>query len=128
MRNVLDRNCRKYQNIYFMFCNKKKEKRAIYKVMWQNLVRPNRPQTTVKYSTCALHFGQVRLQTHSQNMKYLLLFHGNNGYANANSILRYTYIASLVIYSIITYHIGFSLFLSLFLSVFIYYFLHKYRH
>jgi hypothetical protein len=43
-------------------------------------------------------------------------------------ILRYTYIASLMLYTITTYHIGFSLVLPLFLSVFIYYFLRKYRH
>jgi hypothetical protein len=43
-----------------------------------------------------------------------------------NSILRYTYMTSLVLYNIITYHIGLSLFLSLFLSVFIHYFPRKY--
>jgi len=43
-----------------------------------------------------------------------------------DSILRYKYMASLVLYNIITYHVGFSLFLSIFLSVFIYYLLRKY--
>jgi hypothetical protein len=31
-----------------------------------------------------MHGGQLRLEyRHNQNMKHLLLFHGNNGYANA---------------------------------------------
>ena len=30
------------------------------------------------------HARKVRLQTHTQNMKYVLLFHGNSGYANAS--------------------------------------------
>ena len=38
----------------------------------ENMVQPDRPQTTI----------QRMLQTHTQNMKYLLLFHSNNGYAN----------------------------------------------
>ena len=30
---------------------------------------------------CALHEGYLRLQTHTQNMQYLFLFHCNSGYA-----------------------------------------------
>ena len=30
-----------------------------------------------------LHAGCLRLQSHTQNMKYLLRFHCNNGYLNA---------------------------------------------
>jgi hypothetical protein len=31
-----------------------------------------------QYGACALHAGYLRLQAHTQNMQYLLLFHGNN--------------------------------------------------
>jgi hypothetical protein len=50
---------------------------AVYEMMWQNTVQPNRPQ----YSTIALHAGYLRLQTH---WEYLLFtaFHGNSGYTN----------------------------------------------
>jgi hypothetical protein len=35
-----------------------------------------------QYSTWALHDGYLRLQTHTHNILYLLLFHGNNGSTN----------------------------------------------
>ena len=38
----------------------------------------------IKWSACALRAGYLRLQTRTKNMQYLLLFHGNNGYANAH--------------------------------------------
>jgi len=33
---------------------------------------------------CALHARHLKLKTYAQNMQYPLLFHGNNGYANAS--------------------------------------------
>ena len=48
--------------------------------MWKSVVEPDRPQMAIKYSACALHAGYLKLQTHTQNMQYLLLFHDNNGY------------------------------------------------
>ena len=36
-----------------------------------------------------------RLKTHTQNMKYMFLCHGNNGQANASECYVYTYIACL---------------------------------
>ena len=35
-----------------------------------------------QYGACALHAGYLRLQTHTQGLQYLLLFHGNNGCTN----------------------------------------------
>jgi hypothetical protein len=42
----------------------------------------NRAGHRLQYSACALHAGYLRLQTHTQNMSYLLLFHCNNGWTN----------------------------------------------
>jgi len=39
-----------------------------------------------------------RLQAHTHNMKYVLLFHGNYGYATEHQCYVYTYIACLVIF------------------------------
>ena len=36
----------------------------------------------LRYDACALRDVYLMLQTHTQNMYYLLLFHGNSGYAN----------------------------------------------
>jgi hypothetical protein len=49
----------------------------------ENVVESVRPQTAIQYSACALHAGYLKLQTRTQNMEYLLLFHDNNGYENA---------------------------------------------
>jgi len=38
------------------------ENRAFYKVMWNNMVQPVRPQMTI--------VGLIRLHTHTQNMQY----------------------------------------------------------
>jgi len=40
-------------------------------------------QTTDDSARSLLRAGQLRLQTYTQNMKYLLLFHGKHFYANA---------------------------------------------
>jgi len=49
--------------------------------------------TRWEYDACALHAVCVKLQTHIQ---YLLLFHGNNGFANAPRHYVYMYIACVV--------------------------------
>jgi len=39
----------------------------------------------VKKGKCSLHAAKLRQeQTHNHNIYYLLLLHGNNGYANAH--------------------------------------------
>jgi len=51
----------------------------------------------------------MRLQTNTQNLQYLLYFHGYNCYAKASQCYLCTYIDSLVIYSFpFTYHTGMS--------------------
>jgi len=37
----------------------------------------------LQYGACALHAGYLRLQTHTQNMQHLLIFHCNNGCKHA---------------------------------------------
>jgi len=47
MRNVLDKS---------LFNNFSKNQ-AIYEIMWENMVQPDRPQMTIQYGACALHAG-----------------------------------------------------------------------
>jgi len=56
------------------------------------MVQPDRPQTSIYYGACVLHAGYLRLQIHSQNTENLLLFNGNNGYANAPKYYVYRYV------------------------------------
>jgi len=66
MRNISDTSCRENQNTHFVFIFSKNH--AMYEIMWKSTVEPDWPQMTVYYSTCTLHAGWVRLQTHTQNM------------------------------------------------------------
>jgi len=43
----------------------------------------SRAEHTWQYSICTLHARYPRLQTHTQNMQHLMLFHFNDGCTNA---------------------------------------------
>jgi hypothetical protein len=48
MRNFSDKSCRENQNTYFVFNNPPPpENRAVYEIMWENIVEPGRPQMTI---------------------------------------------------------------------------------
>ena len=47
MENVSDRSCRENQNTRFMFNIFSPENRAVYEIMWKNVVQPDRPQMTI---------------------------------------------------------------------------------
>jgi hypothetical protein len=42
---------------HFVFNNPPTEYRAVYEIMWKNMVEPDKPQMTMKYGSCALHAG-----------------------------------------------------------------------
>ena len=48
------------------------------------------------YGTCAPNAGYLRVQTHAQNKKCLLLFNSNSGYTNVPQCYVRIYLASLV--------------------------------
>jgi hypothetical protein len=41
---------------------------AVYEIIWKNMVQLDRLQIKILYGAWALHDGQLRLQTHTQNM------------------------------------------------------------
>jgi len=45
-----------------------------------------------------LDAGYLQPQTHTQNKKYVLLFQGNNVYANAEACYVYMYVACVVVF------------------------------
>jgi len=59
-------SCRENQNTRFIVSNFCPGNRAFY-----------------QYDACVLHDVYLMLQTHTQNMQYLLLFHGNSDYTSA---------------------------------------------
>jgi len=81
MRNVSDKLCRENKNPFlchkFLF-----ENPAVYKVLWKNIriVRQATNDNIIKWMRFAC---QITKATDTQHMKYVLLFHGKNVYANA---------------------------------------------
>jgi len=60
------------------------ENRNFYEIIWKNKVQPHRPQMTLIIRL--MNFACWVTKTtdkYTHNIKYLLLFHGSNGYANA---------------------------------------------
>jgi hypothetical protein len=58
------------QNTHFRFNNLFfcTENRAVYEILWQSMVQPDRPQMAVEHGACALLSGPLRLWTHTQNV------------------------------------------------------------
>jgi hypothetical protein len=54
MRNASDRSCTKHTSFPIIFFA---ENRAVYEVMWKNMVQPARWQITIYYGACAWHAG-----------------------------------------------------------------------
>ena len=72
--------------------------RGVYDIMWKNMVEPVRPQMTIgcmRYACSTI----MAADTHWEYVIFLL-FHGNNGYANAPRCYVYTYIACYVSFKI----------------------------
>jgi len=81
MRKFSDKSCRGNQDTHFMCITFFPENRAVYEIMWKNIVQPGRPQLTIQYGACPMHAGYPRLEIRTANMQYLLIFHGNKGYS-----------------------------------------------
>jgi len=60
------------------------------------MVEPDRPKMTRWRMRIACRITKARIQTHTQNMQFLLLSHSNNDNANAPQCYVCTYIAYLV--------------------------------
>jgi hypothetical protein len=79
-------------------------------IMWKNMVQTDRPQITIKYGACASYAGYLRLQTHTQNVQHLMLFHCNKGCTNAPQcdVIR-TYIACIFFVAVAVYTLAIRL-------------------
>jgi hypothetical protein len=57
VRNVSDKSCRKYHNKNFISNNFYSENRVVYKIMWKNVVQPDRTQMANNNTQgrCELH-------------------------------------------------------------------------
>jgi len=66
------------------------ETRAIYETLWKNTVQPDATDDAI-WRMCIACWATTATDT--QNMEYLLLFHGKSSYSNAPQCYIYKYIA-----------------------------------
>ena len=66
MEIASDKSFGKNKNTYIIFSNFLFENRAVYEIMWKNIVELGRPQG--QYGACALHAGYLTPQTRTQIM------------------------------------------------------------
>ena len=87
--NILDKSCRENQYLHCMFSNSPppSEYRVFNEILWKNMVQPYRSQMTISCGTEKMRFAcrvnKARIQTHTHNVSFLLLFHGSISYGNA---------------------------------------------
>jgi hypothetical protein len=91
MRNISDKSCRENQNTFyvqfFFFLS-----RAVYKIVWNSMVEPDRPRMTMWRIACWIP------QATNTNSQYVILiaFPLQQWLYERASLFRYTYIACLV--------------------------------
>jgi hypothetical protein len=93
MRNISDKSCGENQNSHFMSNNFFFEPRAIYEIMWKNIVERGRPQAKIRRMRIACWI--LRLHTHSQRVMFIAV-PVQQCLQERTSILRSPYIACLV--------------------------------
>ena len=93
MRNASEKSCRDNQNTFnnFLFF----ENGAVYAIMWQNTVQQDRPPMTM-WSVCMACWITKPTNTHLEYV--ILIAFPLQQWLQERSMLRYTYIAWLVLY------------------------------
>ena len=97
MRNVSDKSCRENQNTHFVFNNFFLiQNRAVYNIMWRNIVEPGRPHMTIwrMRITCCV---PKTTNTHAEYVT-LFAFPLQQWLHERGSVSRYTCSACIVIH------------------------------
>jgi hypothetical protein len=92
MRNISDKSCRENQNTHFMFNNFFSENRAVYVIMWKNMVQPDGPEK--------IHIACWIIKAIETLSEYIILvtFPRRQRLRERVWTLHYTHIACLVIF------------------------------
>ena len=95
IRSVWDEGCTENQNTFYVQWLFFFENRAVYEIMWKSIVDPDRPQITIWRTSIACWIPKAT-NTHSECV-ILITFPLQQFLHEHDSMLRYTYIACLVI-------------------------------
>jgi hypothetical protein len=96
MRNISDKICRESQNTHFMFHIGFTKILLFYEIMWNNTVEPDRPQVTIRHMRIACCMPKTT-DTHLDYVMFVV-FPLQQWLQGRASVLRYTYIAFLVVF------------------------------
>jgi hypothetical protein len=94
MRNVSDKICGQNQNTYFVFSNVSVENRAVYEIMWKNVLELGGPQMTIWRTDIACSIPKAT-NTHLEYV-ILITFPLQKWLHERASMLCYSYIVCLV--------------------------------
>ena len=92
MRNFLDRSCRRTPNMKVRFNNFFFENRAVYEIMWKNIVEPDRPQMTIQ-CLCIAWWIPKTTNTHSEYV-ILIACHCNIRYTKHLNVMLHIHCLS----------------------------------
>jgi hypothetical protein len=71
--------------------------RVLYEKMWKNLARQAGHLRQNNKAQSFLHAEETWIQTHTQNMEYLLLFDSNNVYAKVNGLSFFSNMCAVIL-------------------------------
>ena len=100
MRNVSDKSCRQNQNTRIMFNNFFLffENRAVYEIIWKNIVQPDRPHITIWHMRIACWIPKGH--KHTLRICNTCCFFTATIISRRASMLRYSSIVCIVIHNI----------------------------
>ena len=97
MKNISDKSCRETRNTHFVFDNSSPPKNhAVCEIMWKKFVEWGWPQMTIWH----MHFAcWIHKASNTHTSCVILVFPLQQRLHEHTSILHYTYIACLVVFS-----------------------------
>ena len=102
IKNIPDKSCTENQHIDFIFNTFSSENRAVYEIMWKNIVQPDRPQTTIWRMRYA-YWIPKSTNTHSE-YAIIIVFPLQRRLNERASMLRHTHTVCLVYSTFIHYY------------------------
>ena len=96
MRYVSDKGCREYQKTHTLCYRFFPDNRATYEIIWKNIVEPERPQMTIWRMRIACWIPKAT-DIHTE-YAILIAFPTQQWLHERASLLRYTYISSLIFF------------------------------
>jgi len=102
MGNISDKSCRENQNMHFMSHDVFSPRKSCRS--WDNVEKYGRDgQSTYDDIIRRMRFWSwnLRMQTHTQNMQYLLLFLDNSGYAKGRNVTLWVHCLCCLVWNVL---------------------------